>query len=381
LRGTGEKYSRTSNLPLLDHVLALQWVRDHIAQFGGDAGNVTIFGQSGGGGKTAMLTGFPAAKGLFHRAIIMSTLADTAITGLEPASAIEAAETLLTRLGVSPSDADRLQSMPAERIMAALTGGTGRAGGQAGQAGAAPDISLRYVPVVDGRTLLAHPFEPVASDLSSSVPIMAGSNECEGIPYGNPNDPYWTSEPTDDASLRDHLRRIVPMSEAEADRMIALYRSHRPNDSHGDLAAIMSGDNSVLRLSAYTIVERKFAQAGAPAFLYYFNWRSPVRNGRLRTMHCMELPFVFDHPDAVQFMTGMGRDRYALAQAMSEAWVSFARAGNPSHQGIPRWEPFNPTERPTLVFNNEPRLLNDPWGEERLAMRAARERARAAAPK
>jgi para-nitrobenzyl esterase len=368
--GISGRFADTTNLGLRDLVLALQWVRDNIAQFGGDPGNVTIFGQSGGGGKTAMLTGFPAAKGLFHRAIIMSTLADTAVTGLAPARALEAAEMFLKRVGVTAADADRLQALPAQQIVDALTGG-GVAGGQAGQTGPAQDISLRYVPVVDGRTLPAHPFEP-ASPLSADIPIMTGSNECEGVPYGNPGDPYWSAEPGNDAELRERLKRIVAMSDADADRMIALYRSHRPTDTPGDLAAVMAGDNSILRLASYTIAERKFAQGRAPVYLYYFNWRSPVRNGKLRTMHCMELPFVFDHPDLIGFMTGMGRERYEIAQQMSTAWVAFARSGNPNHSGIPKWEPWTPAQWPTMVFNAETRAVNDPFGEERRAMAAAR---------
>ncbi len=183
---------------------------------------------------------------------------------------------------------------------------------------------------------------------------------------------YWTMEPVDDAALRDQVKRIVPVDDAEASRLIALYRSHRPKDTPGDLAAVMTGDNSPLRLSAYTLAERKFAQGKAPAFLYYFNWRSPMRGGKLRSMHCLELPFVFDHVDDMQYMTGTGRERYELAQAMSEAWVSFARTGNPSHRGLPTWAPFDPVKRPTMVFNSESRLVNDPYGEERRAMQAAR---------
>jgi para-nitrobenzyl esterase len=205
---------------------------------------------------------------------------------------------------------------------------------------------------------------------------MLGSNECEGIPYGNPDDPYWTSEPTSAAELRERVKRLVPVDDREADRLIELYRAGRPTDSFGDLAAVMSGDNSGLRQSAYTIAERKFAQGRAPAYLYYFNWRSPVRNGKLRTMHCMELPFVFDHPDAISFMTGTGADRAALATAMSEAWVSFARTGNPNHKGIPAWAPFNPTQWPTMVFGSTIAFANDPHGEERRAMQAAREKRR-----
>lgn len=370
LPGISSRYADSVNLGLRDLVLALQWVHDNIGQFGGDAGNVTIFGQSGGGGKTAMLTGFPAAKGLFHRAIIMSTLSDTAVTGLAPERSLEAAEMILKRLNVTAANVDTLQSMPAERITDALTGG-GVAGGQAGQTGPTDDLSLRYVPVVDGRTLPAHPFEP-ASPLSATIPILTGSNECEGIPYGNPQDAYWTSEPADDAALRERVKAAARMNDADADRLIALYRSHRPSASPGDLAAIVAGDTSILRLASYTIAERKFAQQQAPVYLYQFNWRSPVRNGKLRTMHCMELPFVFDHPDALQSMTGTGRERYELAQNMSNAWVAFARTGNPNHSGIPRWDAWNPTAWPTMVFDTEIKAVNDPGGDERRALATAR---------
>lgn len=370
LPGVSERFSRTANLPLQDLVLALEWVRDNIARFGGNPANVTIFGQSGGGGKVAMLTAFPAAKGLFHRAIIMSTLADTAVSGLEPARAVEAAELLLARLDLKVSQAERLLALPAEQIVSALTGG-GRAGGQGGQA-ASGDLSLRFVPVVDGRTLPAHPFEPRPSSLSAAIPMMVGSNECEGIPYANPDDPYWTREPSDVTELRAEVKRVVRVNDADADRLIELYRSHRPTESLGDIAAVMAGDVSQLRHAAHLIAQRKHAQGTAPVFLYSFTWRSPVRQGKLRSMHGMELPFVFDHPDAIAFMTGTGAERYPLAAAMSNAWVAFARTGHPNHAGIPSWTPFDAATWPTMVFGSRVALLNDPHGEERRAMDALR---------
>jgi para-nitrobenzyl esterase len=368
LPGADERFSRTVNLPLADLVHALEWVRDNIGQFGGDPGKVTIFGQSGGGGKVAMLTAFPTAKGLFHRAIIMSTLADTAITGLDPARAVEAAELLLARLGLKVSDPSALMTMPADRIVSALTVSL------AGQSGpsAQGDISLRFVPVVDGRTLPSHPFEPVASEISAAVPLIVGSNECEGIPYGNPDDPYWTKGPGDMSELRAEVKRIVRIGDADADQLIALYRSHRPMESLSDIAAVIAGDASALRFASHVIAQRKFTQGKAPVFLYSFTWRSPVRNGRLRSMHGMELPFVFDHPDAISFMTGTGADRYALSSAMSEAWVSFARTGNPSHSGGAMWTPFNPSAWPTMVFGSRVAMVDDPHAEERRAMAALR---------
>jgi para-nitrobenzyl esterase len=188
-------------------------------------------------GKTA-IGGTAAARGLFHRAIIQSTLWDTAITALEPHEAAAATRLLLSRVGVKPTELDKLQQMRPEMLMQALTGG------------ADGDISLRYVPVKDGRTLTVHPFEPSASPLAATVPILCGSNETESVPYQNPDDPFWTSEIGDEAELRDRVRRTIRVDDAEAGRLIALYRSNRPADTRDDLALIMASDNSPLRLSS-----------------------------------------------------------------------------------------------------------------------------------
>jgi para-nitrobenzyl esterase len=136
----------------------------------------------------------------------------------------------------------------------------------------------------------------------------------------------------------------------------------------------MAADNSPLRLSSYAIAERKAMQGKAPVYMYLFAWRSPVNNGKLRSMHGMELPFVFDHVDNAQFMNGTGQDRYALAEKMAEAWVAFARTGNPNHQGLPDWPAFDPTRRATMVFDTDCTALDDPHGDERLAMQAVRAR-------
>jgi para-nitrobenzyl esterase len=206
---------------------------------------------------------------------------------------------------------------------------------------------------------------------------MVGSNECEGIPYGNPEDSYWSTEPTDTASLRAAVQQMMRVSDADAAAIVSIYRTNRPKDTPGDLAAIIAGDNSVLRTSAYTIAEQKVAQGGAAAYLYRFNWRSPVRGGKLRSMHCMELPFVFDHPDLIGFMTGAGEERYALATQMSSAWVAFARTGNPNHSGIPTWNAWSPQRWPTMVFDRETVARDDPWGDERRAIARARTERRA----
>ena len=218
------------------------------------------------------------------------------------------------------------------------------------------DLSLRFVPVVDGRTLPAHPFEPAASDLSATVPLMIGSNECEGIPYGNPDDPVLDDGAGHVPELRAEVKRIVPVNDADADRLIELYRSHRPTESLGDIAAVMAGDASrsatprISSLSASTPKDaRRCTSMPSPGD------RPSAGQGAIDALHGAAV--CLRSPDAISFMTGGGTDRYALAAAMSEAWVSFARSGNPNHAGIPSWTPYKPTAWPTMVFGSP---LNSP---------------------
>jgi para-nitrobenzyl esterase len=225
---------------------------------------------------------------------------------------------------------------------------------------------------VDGRTLPAHPFDPAAPQMSADVPVLCGSVETESVPYQAPGDPYWTTGTMDDATLRDRVKRGLGVDDPRADEVIALYRKGRPRASHADLAVIIASDNSTLRTSEYTIAERKAAAGGAPVYMYYFQWYSPVHEGRVRAMHCVELPFVFDQVDRMSFMVGTGSDPQGLADKVSAAWVSFARSGSPAHAGLPKWSPFTAGGRATMIFARQCRAVNDPYREERLALQTIR---------
>ena len=346
-----------SNAGLLDLVLALEWVRDNIGAFGGDARSVTIFGQSGGGGKTAMLTAMPSAKGLFHRAIIHSTLADTAVRALLRGEAAQATDMLLARVGLK---LDQLRMLPMERMLAALTDG--------------PDLSLRFTPVVDGRILPQHPYDPVAPAVSAEIPMILGSVETEAVPYqfdahGQP-DAYWSTDDIDNAELRTRVKQALNADDAATDHIITIYRKGRPKASNMDLWMILASDLSPLRRSEYTIAERKLAAGKAPVYMYYFDWYSPVHQGKVRAMHGVELPFVFDHVNDSAYMVGNGEDRQALADKMSAAWAAFAHSGNPNHKGLAQWPAFTAGGRATMVFGRECRAVKDPYREERLAIEA-----------
>jgi para-nitrobenzyl esterase len=340
---------------------------------------VTIFGQSGGGGKVATVQSMPAAKGLFHRMIIQSTVSDTGLWGTPKDEAMQWTEAYMRRLGLKPTQAEELQKLPAEKLLAAISG-TGQGAENARDAAAAVgrtgpdfgtngDLSLRFVPIVDGKTMPGNPFDPVAPEISANIPLMVGSVETESVPYAAPNDPYWTTNELDAAALRQRVKRTLQVEDVRADQIISVYKNGRPKASNADLAMILASDAGTLRQAGYTIAELKARQAKAPAYSYYFKWYSPLRDGKVRCMHGMELPFVFDHVDAVQWMTGQGQDRYALAEKVSGAWVAFARSGNPNHKGLPKWNPFNAVERPTMVFDRECDAVNDPHREERLAIK------------
>ena len=339
----GQKYANSSNVGMLDLIAALEWVRDNIANFGGDANNVTIFGQSGGGAKVSTLMGMPAAKGLFHRAIAMS---GSAVRGNTADRATKGAAAFMAKLGLKPNQVDELQRLPAAQLVEAMRGMQ----------------MFQLGPVVDGRSLPAHPFDPAASELSASVPLMIGSTETE-VTWSN----AVKFDPLDDAALHNRVRDAAKTDDAAADRLIAVYKKGRPKASNLDLALIIATDFSNFRSGTDLEAERKAAQAKAPVYKYYFQWYSPVREGKLRAFHTVDIPFAFDSVDLAPSMVGNGPERQPLADKMSAAWVAFARSGNPNHKGIPMWAPFDAKQRATMIFNNECKAVNDPFREERLA--------------
>ena len=353
LAGFGnEHYANSSNVGNLDIVAALEWVRDNIAAFGGDPANVTIFGQSGGGGKVSSLMAMPAARGLFRRAIVQS---GAAVKGIPRDAATQNAKDFLARLNLKPEQLDKLPEVPLEQLLKATEPSSG------------PPIN--FGPVVDGHSLPTDPFDPVAPALSANIPLLIGTVETEVTFFpGQPLDPI------DDASLHAHVKQqLKGSSDADVDRVIAAYRAGRPGVANTDLFLIMASDG--FRAGILLEADRKAAQGPTPVYQYYFTWHSPVRDGKLRSFHTLEIPFVFDNVDAAKSMTGAGKDRYELATRMSNAWVAFARTGDPNHPGLPKWAPYDTTRRATMIFNNECKVVDDPHGTEQRLLWSLQKRA------
>jgi para-nitrobenzyl esterase len=340
----GEDYALSGNVGMLDLVAALEWVRDNIAAFGGDPGNVTIFGESGGGSKVSILLAMPAAAGLFHRAIVQS---GPGLRMMSRERATAEAEKLLNALEIPAREIARLTTLPVEQIFEA-------------NARIHHNPLRGWSPVVDGLALPQHPFDPVAPAISASVPLIIGTNKDEAMLFLLSDEQLYT---LDEAGLQARAEAMVGDAAAS---LIAAYRHTYPQATPGDLYVALLSDR-MFRINSIRQAGRKYAQGAAPVFMYLFTWETPILNGRLRSCHALEIPFVFDNLSAGRNFTGEGPERAALAENMSEAWLAFARDGRPGYRGLPSWPAYDLDDRATMIFDTECRVENDPGGEVRRA--------------
>jgi para-nitrobenzyl esterase len=346
-----EKYADSGNLGMLDLVLALRWIRDNIAQFGGDPGNVTIFGQSGGGGKVGALMAMPAAKGLFHKAIVESGSELRVNTSQE---ADKAARKFLAHLGLTPGRLNELVDMPMEQVVAQMHSMTD------------PDPMDAFGPVVDGRSLPRQPFDPDAPAVSINVPMIIGTTGTEMTNLLGHAHPELFS--LSEAQMRSRLKSMHGLAdESTLNAVIGAYRKDLPTATPSDIYFAVATDQFV-RMDAIHQAERKATQGGAPAYMYLFSWRTPVWGGKLRSPHGIEIPFVFENLGEAKDRIGTGADLRSLADEVSGAWVAFARTGNPNHSGIPRWPAYTAKDRATMIFDDRCKVVNDPQKNVRLLL-------------
>jgi para-nitrobenzyl esterase len=337
------RFADSANAGLFDVVASLAWVRDNIAAFGGDPGNVTVFGQSGGAAKVAALMDFAPAHGLFHKAVIESCSGGIHLESREEAEG--QARLLGARLGIPDLDPGKLQAVPMGRMIAAMK-----------------TISDPFRPVVDGRGFTRHPFDPGAPARSSGMPLLVGNAANEMTLY-MAADPRNFSLDVNEVKKRTGL--LLKQDPASAARIVDAYRAAQPNASPSQLLAALSTDY-VFRRNTTRIAELQSAHA--PVYDYVFDWKTPVMGGNLQSPHTAEVPFVFGTVDVASGLLGNGAELAGLSRDVMGTWTAFARTGNPNTSAMPAWAPYDTARRSTMMIDVQSYVASDPGGTARHAL-------------
>jgi para-nitrobenzyl esterase len=341
LSAYGEKFRHSANNSILDIRVALEWVRENIAGFGGNPDNVTIFGQSGGGAKVNTLMAMPSAKGLFHRAVNQSgsfrmEMLDKSTTG-------EIAAEVLKELQLKPEEVDKIQAVPFTQLSDAGKKALKTVSDRMKAAGKPlPGFGLGWGPSLDGVDLPHQLFSKEAFELSKQVPLMIGTVKNEFITSlftGMSNAP--------DSTIRSYLKKQYG---DKSDAYVAAVRKAYPNDTKA--SDLIDVDTRFRPGAVYQANEKSSLAGGAPVYMYIFTWQSPVLDGKYKAFHCMELPFVFNNIHRCEEMTGGSKEAVELASKVSQAWINFARSGNPNHKGLPEWPAYNRSNTATMHFDN-----------------------------
>ena len=371
----GEEYATSGNQGMLDIRDGLRWVRENIQSFGGDPSNVMIFGESGGGAKTSCLYAMPSAAPYFNKASIES---GPGIRMMPREAAAETTLMVLNHLGIEKSDWRKLLEVPVDKLLEAQTGigrpgggPLGMNGGRKGMGGGSRPGG--FGPVVDGAVLPHHPFDPVAPAISKDKPLMVGYNRDETVFFFNQQRNTEVFRLTE-ATLQERLAREFPRN---AEAIYDAYHKSRPADSPSQLYVAITTAR-MIGLGAMTIAERKYAQRGAPAYMYIFKHANesliPGTQFKMGTPHAMEITYKFYNirpPGQGAANAGGGlmaisdNSSVKAAHNMAEMWSTFARTGRPAAAGQPVWPPYSTATRATMEIDANCEVVNDPWPLER----------------
>ena len=339
----------TANAGQLDQVLALQWVNDNIAKFGGDPNNITIFGESAGAYSVITLTAMPAAKGLFRRVIAES------MPFIDPKVTKKPTKQLMRTLGVNTGDIDALRKVAPEEIIKAQNEITKQGG-------------LAFRPIIDGDTIPIHPLIMMKEGKCKDIDLLMGTNlnEAKLFTSLDPN----LRKIDDEKAIMFYLGAMGINSE-NAQKVINAYKEARAgvlsNEPKELLDAIAT--DLMFRVATLQILEAQ-SKYQPNTYNYLFTWETSIYDGMFGSCHALELPFVFNtfEDPGMKALVGNASDIETLCESMMDAWLSFARTGNPNHKGIPKWPTYEKNNRLTLVFGNEIKIANELFEKERKAL-------------
>ncbi|MHA2006463.1 MAG: carboxylesterase/lipase family protein [Promethearchaeota archaeon] len=353
----------TANVGLLDQILALKWVKDNIQVFGGDPNNITLFGESAGSMSICALLTMSAAKGLFHRAIAQSGATHPA--DLKPSRRKEATEILMSNLSIKSGDIDELRRIPVEKLIEA---DPTRVPVETGEI-LSFDMAV-LGPVIEKNTLPIHPLERIKSGYASEIELLIGSNldEAKAWTAMHPN-----FSNLDEQVLYSHIRRYLKglgKNINNSERIVETYKNVSRERNLVDTRDIF---DAICSDYAFRVPSIHFAELQSKVqpdtYNYLFNWKSPMFGGKFGATHGLEVVFVFGRlPDKdLGFLPGKNKEIETLSNNMMDAWISFARSGNPNHEGIPEWPQFTVDRRSTMVFDIDSKVVNALFDEERAA--------------
>lgn len=342
LSACGEKYAHSANVGMLDIVKALEWTKKNIEKFGGDPSDVTIVGESGGGGKVGTLMCMPPAKGLFHKAIIQSgTLLNTMTKEKSQALGLAVLETL----GLTPEEVEKLDTIPYPDLVKAgneaitkLAGGPRRPG--------SPTM-FGFAPSADGDVLVQQPFSPGFADISKDIPVMIGStlNELMPVAYGEKT-----------LTLEQAKERLAKDYGDKTDEYVSLFAKAYPDYTPQDLLSV----DKIFRPYTIRTADARAAESSAPLYVYFLAWKSPVDSASKGSFHGLDIPLAFNTLDLRADWTGTSEEAWALADKMSSAWINFVKSGNPNVEGaLPKWDTYTPENGVTMYFDNESKIVNN----------------------
>lgn len=325
----GEKYKNSANAGHADLAAALQWIHENIVNFGGDPDNVTVFGQSGGGMKTTGLMQIPAADGLFHKAIVMSGVSDGSLLFTLPGDGTAIVRAILKELRISEKDVEKLEEVPYYELAAAYNKVSPEIAKQGIYIGGAPMSNDYYLgePLISGFT-----------DHGKSIPLMAGSVFGE---FSFQPSPYNKFELT-----QEEIEKAVESQYKEnAREVIELFKKAYPEKNPVDILSL----DRIFRIPSKELVRLHAEGGGAPSYLYEFTLEFPYHHGKT-AWHCSDIPFVFHNTDKVDIcaIPGVAKE---LEDKIFRAVISFAKTGDPNHEGLPRWPSVTPREEPTMIFD------------------------------